>query len=186
MRQLLDRIAEALIARNIEQIVDDLFQGLLVNVPAQRLRDLVHSRIGCSHDAHPKLVLKTATARKRDEAAITAAPPSRYPAWLHPTQERTPMTEEAIKFEMRLSAIEYLLCKAYLVLMLSQGQLNPANFDQFAKDFVAGAAEQKFPVGDPALSDHVSAEWETAIERLINMQKDLLAQVLPKGSGTRA
>jgi len=45
MRQLLDRIAEALIARNIEQIVDDLFQGLLVNMPAQRLRDLAHSGI---------------------------------------------------------------------------------------------------------------------------------------------
>jgi len=54
MRQLLDRIAEALIARNIEQIVDDLFQGLLVNMPAQRLRDLAHSGIRCSHDSFPR------------------------------------------------------------------------------------------------------------------------------------
>lgn len=91
------------------------------------------------------------------------------------------MNEEAIKLEMRLSAMEYFLCKTYLTVLLTQG-VRPDSFDRFAEEFLAGARKQMFSVGDPALSDLASAEWEAAVERLLNLQKELLAQVLPKGS----
>jgi hypothetical protein len=86
------------------------------------------------------------------------------------------MDDAAIKLEIRLSAIEYLLCKIHLVTVLSSGAAQPETFDSFAKQFVAGAREQGFPVGDAAMSDHLSGEWEEAIERLIGFEKSLLAQ----------
>lgn len=83
--------------------------------------------------------------------------------------------EEAIKLEMRLNALEYLLSKLYVAHLRSSGlslsELS-SHLDQFAKD----AAKQIFPGLDPAFSDLASAEWEEAITRLVKMQKEMLAQ----------
>ena len=87
------------------------------------------------------------------------------------------MDEATIKLEMRLAAIEYLLCKVHLAMVLMQG-VQPEQFDQFATEFVASAGDQRFSVGDPALSDLATAEWQEAIERLIGHEKDFLAQMM--------
>jgi hypothetical protein len=86
--------------------------------------------------------------------------------------------DDAIKLEMRISAIEYLLCKMHLVTLLASGAVRPETFDEFAEGFVAGAAQQKFPVPDAALSDHLSGEWEEAIARLLRLEKTLLEQTM--------
>jgi hypothetical protein len=93
------------------------------------------------------------------------------------------MDEAAIKLEMRLSAIEFLLCKIHLTMALQSG-VQPQNFNRFAKEFVEGAAEQKFPVKDGALSDLFSAEWQAAIEHLIDFEREILARSFPQGSST--
>jgi hypothetical protein len=94
------------------------------------------------------------------------------------------MDEEKFELEMRLEAMEYFLCKAYLSLALSQG-INPEHFDTFAKDFVASAAKQQFPAKDPALSDLYSAGWEFSVARLIDLQKKLLGQIYPTRPGAQ-
>ncbi len=90
------------------------------------------------------------------------------------------MTEETLKLEMRLSALEYLTCKAYSAMMLAHtGSIEGAKaaLDQFALE----AGQQMFPGLDPAMSDLANAEWTDAVHRLINLQKGLLEQASPKG-----
>ena len=57
------------------------------------------------------------------------------------------MDEKAIQLEMRLSAIEYLLCKVHLVTLLSLGAVRPDSFEDFAREFVAKARDERFSVG---------------------------------------
>ena len=85
--------------------------------------------------------------------------------------------EETIKLEMRLSAIEYLLCKMYITLIAATGQ-SDEQIEQAFDEFVAGTRQQLFPGFDPAQSDLISAEWEEAVTRLIACQREMLAQVL--------
>jgi hypothetical protein len=89
------------------------------------------------------------------------------------------MDEPALKLEMRLTAIEYLLAKIHLMTILAHG-VRPTAFNQFAESFVEEARNQKFRVTDPAISDLLSAEWGEAIERLIIFEKEILAQQLQK------
>ena len=56
------------------------------------------------------------------------------------------MDDDAIKLEMRISAIEYLLCKMHLVTLLASGAVRPETFDEFAEGFVAGGGAR--PVVD--------------------------------------
>ena len=41
------------------------------------------------------------------------------------------MSDEAITLEMPLSAVEYLLCKIHLAMVLAQPGFHPDQFDQF-------------------------------------------------------
>lgn len=84
--------------------------------------------------------------------------------------------DETIKLEMRLSAIEYLLCRLNVTLLRATG-LPTEKIDAALTDFVADASRQKFPGLDPALSDHASAEWTDAVARLVQHQKAILAQL---------
>lgn len=93
------------------------------------------------------------------------------------------MDEAALKLEVRLGAIEYLLSKVYVSLLATGGGLTPAKFDAFKADFLGGIQKQTFPGIDPALSDLASAEWELALERLLTMQKEILEQAQKGKSG---
>ncbi len=84
--------------------------------------------------------------------------------------------EEAIKLEVRLSAIEYLLSKAYLALTLTTVPLD--RMDKHFEEFIAGARSQPFPSSDSGVSALASGEWEEAITRLVDLQRALLAQSL--------
>jgi hypothetical protein len=82
--------------------------------------------------------------------------------------------QKEIEAEMRLSAIEYLICKLNLAMLtatLPVGQISQ-KLDEFAQD----ADKQKFPGLDAAMSDLASAEWQTAIARLVKAQKEMLEQ----------
>ena len=82
--------------------------------------------------------------------------------------------EGSLKLETRLAAIEYLLCRINLVLVkstkLSNEEINAA-LDRFAVE----AGQQTFSGVHPVVSDHLAGEWQEAIERLVRMQKEILA-----------
>jgi hypothetical protein len=63
MRQLLDRIAETLVAGNIDQVVDDLFQGLLVNMPAQAASRMMYNAEAMPRRANGRRVEEGNTRR---------------------------------------------------------------------------------------------------------------------------
>lgn len=69
-------------------------------------------------------------------------------------------------------------------MQITSGGIIPAQFDAFAREFIAVAAAQKFPAADGAMSDYLSAEWEEAVARLINLEKEILAQT-PKGQSQK-
>jgi uncharacterized coiled-coil protein SlyX len=81
--------------------------------------------------------------------------------------------EQFIELEMRLSALEYVVCKLNVAILAATVPLDqiPARLDQFAEE----AGQQLFPGLDPALSDHASAEWQAAIGKLVKAQKEMLA-----------
>lgn len=84
--------------------------------------------------------------------------------------------DEAIKLEMRLQAIEYLLCRLNVSVLRSTG-IPTATISALLTDFATKAGQQSFPGLDPALSDHASAEWSDAISRLVEMQREILGQL---------
>lgn len=83
--------------------------------------------------------------------------------------------EHAIKLEMRLGAIEFLLGRVFVALAEASGQ-SDRQIDEMLKRLVADARKQTFPGLDPAMSDLASAEWGEAVERLVAYQKAMLAQ----------
>lgn len=85
--------------------------------------------------------------------------------------------EETIKAEMRLSVLEYLVAKLYVVQMVGM-RMSAEEAREAAK--AHAAEEQKFPKLDPAMSDLASAEWREALERMLDMQTQMLAQAWEK------
>lgn len=85
--------------------------------------------------------------------------------------------QEEIELEMRLSALEYMLCKLNLAMLLATVPLNQIDqINQKLDEFAEDAGRQLFPGLDPALSDLATAEWQVAIARLARIQKEMLAQ----------
>ncbi len=83
--------------------------------------------------------------------------------------------ENTVKLEMRLNAIEYFLCKAFMGLTLVQtGSVDAAK--SAVNKLAQRADQQMFPGLDPAMSDLASAEWTDAVRRLIKIQSDFLEQ----------
>jgi hypothetical protein len=78
------------------------------------------------------------------------------------------MSEQAIKNELRLFALESVVCQhlAQLYQMLPKG-----TFDAVRKQAIEGTKRQTFAGADAAYSDLFSAELEEAIERLYGMIK---------------
>ncbi|MHB1216711.1 MAG: hypothetical protein ACYC1L_00745, partial [Alphaproteobacteria bacterium] len=73
---------------------------------------------------------------------------------------------DAIKHEMRLAAIEYLLCRVYVAMIQASG-VSSEQTEHLLQRQISGAANQKFPGLDPAMSDLASAEFGEAVERLV-------------------
>jgi hypothetical protein len=84
------------------------------------------------------------------------------------------MTEEAIKAEMRLFALESIVCQLWAMTFL---QPPPGSFEKTRAAWLEGAKKQTFRGADAAESDLLSAELEIALERLASMQKSHLARV---------
>ena len=94
------------------------------------------------------------------------------------------MTEEQIKAEMRLSALEFLVCRVWAAFNVAGGATNQDD-ERRGREFLSGASRQIFPGLDPAMSDHATAEWNAALERLLTMQTALAEQMRESLSGRR-
>ncbi|MGP0088473.1 MAG: hypothetical protein ACLPKB_00680 [Xanthobacteraceae bacterium] len=90
------------------------------------------------------------------------------------------MTEDEIKAEMRLWALEVLVCN--LVAIWSLTDRNPADLlRQTREQMIEGARKRTFPeAADPALSDLYSAELESAVARLMDMGSEQMRLVLKR------
>ena len=77
------------------------------------------------------------------------------------------MTEDEIKHEARLRAIEWLTCLTHAVLLKTISDSPLETLTQAKSDFLEGLRSKAFPHLDPAMSDALSAELETAAETLL-------------------
>jgi hypothetical protein len=91
-----------------------------------------------------------------------------------PITEGDMESEEQIKFQARLVALETLVVRTYNLAMASGGftreQMDGA--DQMILDGTAQAASGKF---DPVMSDHIAAEVHDAMQTLLNLAKVIRA-----------
>jgi len=86
--------------------------------------------------------------------------------------------EDIIKAEMRIWALECLVCQLWALVY----QLLPPDAPALTqKAWIDGARQQTFPGADAVTSDLYSAEFESALSRLAEMQNSYLATVR-KGS----
>lgn len=89
------------------------------------------------------------------------------------------MTEEGVKLEGRLTAIEYMightLSSLLLVLGASDEQLDP--MERNAK---VTFGQTTFPGADPAMGDLLASEIQENIERLIQITHELRSETLRK------
>jgi hypothetical protein len=83
------------------------------------------------------------------------------------------MSNDTIKNEMRLAALEYLLCQIWVNIIKSSGA-DQKTFDQRTSAMLASLKRQTFPGLDPEWSDLASGELEEAVERLVEMQREML------------
>lgn len=82
------------------------------------------------------------------------------------------MTEAEIKAEMRLWALECIVCQHWATALIA---LPPGMAVEIHKQLIDGAKKNVFPGIDPAMSDHYAAEFEAAIQRLVKMQREYMA-----------
>ena len=80
--------------------------------------------------------------------------------------------ENQLKAEMRLTAIEYVLCDlAAKILLLSGG--SKERIEDAHKKLIDELKTQTFPGLDPALGDLASSELEEAVSSLLLMQREM-------------
>lgn len=77
------------------------------------------------------------------------------------------MTNEEVELQARLASIEYLLRHVLTALFLGYPEPKRALAEMRA-NISAGIATLTFPIPEPTLSDHIAAEIETAVERLLS------------------
>jgi uncharacterized coiled-coil protein SlyX len=87
--------------------------------------------------------------------------------------------ERLFKLEIRLAAIEYLLANVYAA---SFGQRpDPAHDVKTANDFLRNMLRaQTVPGVEPVWSDHVTAELQEAMERVLSIMEDMVASSAKK------
>jgi len=82
------------------------------------------------------------------------------------------MDEDAVKAEMRLFALETITCQLWATVLMQQP---PDIATKIHSAWLGGAKKHAFPgVDDPGVSDLYSAEFEGAMQRLVEMQKSHL------------
>jgi hypothetical protein len=82
--------------------------------------------------------------------------------------------EIEIKAECRFYALEVMFCRLLATTFRQMGAAGDAMLEETRQQSLEGARQQTFPALDPAMSDLVSAELESAIDRLLGMTKSLL------------
>jgi hypothetical protein len=88
-------------------------------------------------------------------------------------EEPPAMTEDEIKAEMRLIALEHFVVNLFALSVLQENPEHPLEFfEMVQKQMIAGAHRQTFPAVDPSMSDLLSAELEAAIDRLAKSVAD--------------
>jgi hypothetical protein len=80
---------------------------------------------------------------------------------------------DVMKREIRLFALESLVCQLYAMIYGMTGEPKSA-LAKWGKALLARAKTTGFPTLDPALSDLASAELEDAVSRLLEMQRAIL------------
>jgi hypothetical protein len=85
--------------------------------------------------------------------------------------EKMEMSEEEIKNEMRLYALEIVVSQLWA---MTFRQLPPGAFEGTRAAWLGGARKHSFPDLDPAISDHLAGELENALMRLVGMMKSHL------------
>ena len=90
------------------------------------------------------------------------------------------MTEDEIRAEARLYALECVVCQMFALLHLQiAGTGALSALERQRQQAIQGAKQKTFPeLRDPGLSDLMSAELEAAVGRLADMEKALLEGVL--------
>jgi hypothetical protein len=89
-----------------------------------------------------------------------------------------PDIEETLKAEIRLYALETLICQLYVWFYEMTGKPHWA-LETRRKILVEAAQKKTFPRLGAAMSDFVSAELEAAVDRLLTMQRELLGDEHP-------
>ena len=87
------------------------------------------------------------------------------------------MNEQEIKAEMRLWALEVLVCNS-LVVSLAQTGKPLELLDEIRQQMIFGARQRPFPGFDAAQSDLLSAELEGAVDRLLGMASEQISRGL--------
>jgi hypothetical protein len=85
-------------------------------------------------------------------------------------------TLKEIETECRLYALEWYVCLLHAANYVQMGEAGPAMLEQARQQAIRGVRQKTFPAFDPAMSDLLSAELETAVDRLLGMTKELLAK----------
>lgn len=78
------------------------------------------------------------------------------------------MDEKAIRLEVRISTIEYLLAELFRKFYLVSG-ISIEDVQKAHADLLGHIRSMKMPTYDPVISDLTSAELEEAYARLLNM-----------------
>ena len=88
--------------------------------------------------------------------------------------------KQVIQLEMRLNAIEFLLCKVCATHLRATQPTNSVLSGRL-NQFVSDAGKQVFLGLDRELSGLANSEWTSAIEKLANSIKEMLAKVTTPG-----
>jgi hypothetical protein len=82
------------------------------------------------------------------------------------------LTEEQLKLEARLTAIEYMIGHAYsrILVML---KTTDEQMDQMEAQAKLSLGQTTLPGVDPAMADHFSAEIQEAIEHLLLVTREM-------------
>lgn len=83
------------------------------------------------------------------------------------------MDEEALKAEIRLWALECIVSQLAVMLYVTSGDPHLVMAHRRAA-LMAKTKTMTFPGHDPAMSDFVASELESAVDRLLVMQEDIL------------
>jgi hypothetical protein len=84
--------------------------------------------------------------------------------------------EDDIKAECRLYAVEWAVS---ILLAGNFRQMGPEGtllFERTRQQAIEGVRQKTFPAVDPTMSDLLSAELESAVDRLLGMAKEFLAK----------